>query len=116
EVTGSSASTLIGSFTKRVHDPNQELEVTDIETYWIVDTPKRSTQYISPAIRFRLHNRTTEPMHAVQDTANFKRVGEHENWGSAWEQVTRAEKPLAPGQEPLVVLRSNATHRPRTIL
>ena len=94
----------------RTHDPQQELEVADVETYWVVDSPRGATQYISPAVRFRLRNRAREPMRSIQATANVKRVGEPENWGSSWEQVTRAGKPLRPGQSVLVVLRSDGRY------
>ncbi|HEY7513465.1 MAG TPA: hypothetical protein VIC87_03260 [Vicinamibacteria bacterium] len=98
----------------RTHDPKEELEVKDVETYWVVDSPKGATQYISPAVRFRLRNKGAEPIRSVQATANFKRVGEQENWGSAWEQVTQAGKPLAPGHEALVVLRSDGRYTSTT--
>jgi len=94
----------------RTHDPKQELEITDLETYWVVDSPKGTTQIISPAVRFRLRNKTQEPIRSIQATANFKRVGEQENWGSAWEQMTPAGKPLAPGQDVLAVLRSDGRY------
>jgi hypothetical protein len=98
----------------RTHDPKEELEVKEVETYWVVDSPKGATQYISPAVRFRLRNRTKEPIRSIQATANFKRVGEQENWGSAWEQVTQAGKPLDPGEEALVVLRSDGRYNSTT--
>jgi hypothetical protein len=98
----------------RTHDPQKELEVRDVETYWVVDSPKGETQYISPAVRFHLRNRSAEPIRSIQATANFKRVGEEENWGSAWEQVTQAGKPLEPGKEALVVLRSDGRYTSTT--
>ncbi len=98
----------------RAHDPKKELEIAGVETYWVVDSPKGAIQYISPAVRFRLRNKTAEAIRAIQATANFKRVGEQENWGSAWEQVTQAGKPLAPGRETLVVLRSDGRYTSAT--
>jgi hypothetical protein len=98
----------------RTHDPQQELEIKELETYWVVDSPKGGTQYISPAVRFRLRNKGQEPLRSIQATANFKRVGEQENWGSAWVQVTQAGKPLAPGEEALVVLRSDGRYNSTT--
>jgi hypothetical protein len=94
----------------RAQDPKLALEVREIDTYWIVDSPKGGTQYISPTVRFQLRNKTAEPIHAIQATANFKRVGEQENWGSAWEQVTHSDKPLLPGKDVLVVLRSDGRY------
>lgn len=96
------------------HDPQKELVIRDVETYWVVDSPKGETQYISPAVRFHLQNKTSEPIRSIQATANFKRVGEQENWGSAWEQVTPAGKPLDPGKEALVVLRSDGRYTSTT--
>src|SRR5262245_57171980 len=98
----------------RAHDPKQELEIKDVETYWVVDAPKGDIQYISPAVRFHLRNKSPEPIRSIQATANFKRVGEQENWGSAWEQVTQAGKPLPAGQETLVVLRSDGRYNSPT--
>jgi len=103
---------LLGSC--RTHDPQKELAVSDVETYWVVDSPKGATQYISPAVRFRLHSKTDKPIRAIQAMANFKRVGEQENWGSAWEQVTQAANPLGPGKEVLVVLRSDGHYTSTT--
>src|SRR5262249_5258138 len=79
-----------------------------------VDSPKGATQYISPAVRFRLRNQTQEPIRAIQAMSNFKRVGEQENWGSAWEQVTPASNPLPPGKDVLVVLRSDGHYTSTT--
>ena len=89
------------------HDPKQELEVAGVETYWVLDSPRGATQYMSPAVRFRVRNKSPEPILSIQATATFRRVGEEENWGSAWEQVTPVKKPLAPGKDVVVVLRSD---------
>ena len=98
----------------KVHEPQKELEVSDVETYWVVDAPKGATQFISPAVRFRLRNKTSVAIRAIQAMANFKRVGEQENWGSAWEQVTPASNPLPPGKDVLVVLRSDGHYTSTT--
>lgn len=92
------------------HDPKAELEIGELETYWILDSPKGATQYMAPAMRFRVRNKSPESIRSIQATANFRRVGEEENWGSAWEQVTPASKPLEPGKDVLVVLRSDGRY------
>ncbi len=92
------------------HDPKAELEINELETYWILDSPRGGTQYMAPAMRFRVKNRSPEPIRSIQATANFHRVGEEESWGSAWEQVTPASKPLEPGKDVLVVLRSDGRY------
>lgn len=89
------------------HDPKQELEVLDPETYWILDSPRGATQYMAPAIRLRVRNKSPEALRAIQATATFRRTGEDESWGSASEQVTRASRPLEPGKDVVVVLRSD---------
>lgn len=94
----------------RSPDPRQVLELKGLETYWVVDAPMGATHYISPAVRFRVYNKGSEPIRSIQATANFRRVGEKENWGSAWEQVTPAKSPLAPGKDVLVVLRSDGRY------
>jgi hypothetical protein len=93
--------------TCKSHDPKQELEVAGVETYWVLDSPRGDVQYMSPAVRFRVHNKSPEPILSIQATATFRRDGEEENWGSAWEQVTPAKKPLPPGKDIVVVLRSD---------
>jgi hypothetical protein len=89
------------------HDPKQELEVLDAETYWILDSPRGQTQYMAPAIRLRVRNKSPEAVRAIQATATFRRTGEDESWGSASEQVTRSSRPLEPGKDIVVVLRSD---------
>jgi hypothetical protein len=87
-------------------DPRKELEITEVETYWVVDTPKGGTHFIAPAARLRLRSRSRQALRAIQATANFRREGEEEVWGSGWEQVSTSRKPLAPGAEASIVLRS----------
>src|SRR5258708_31059790 len=62
---------------------------------------------MAPAVRFRVHNKAPEPSLSIQATAPCRRVGEDENWGSGWEQVTPVNKPLPPGKDVVVVLRSD---------
>jgi hypothetical protein len=94
-------------------DPRQELEITGLETYWAVDNPKGSTQYIAPVVRFHLRNKGKQPHRSIQATANFRRLGEEgQVWSAAWAQVSPvAGKPLAPGQSALVVLKPDGEGR-----
>jgi len=41
----------------RPPDPRDEIELTGIETYWVVDTPTADTQYIAPAVRVTVRNK-----------------------------------------------------------
>ena len=90
----------------RSPDPRKELEVVEVETYWIVDSPKGGTHFIAPAARVRVRSLGKEPLRAIQATATFRREGEEEVWGSGWEQVSTSKKPLPPGGEVWIVLRS----------
>jgi hypothetical protein len=91
----------------RTPEPQKELEIKDLETYYAIERKSGETLYISPVARFRLRNKSAEPTRPIQASANFRRVGEEgQTWGGAWVQVTRAEKPLAPGAEVMVVLQS----------
>jgi hypothetical protein len=92
-------------------DPKAEMELMDLETYWAVDPSVAGTNYLAPAVRFRLRNRGAKPQRSVQATAVFRRKGEeHLTWGSAWEQVAGVKKPLPVGNATLVVLKSDARY------
>ncbi|HEY7513660.1 MAG TPA: hypothetical protein VIC87_04255 [Vicinamibacteria bacterium] len=91
--------------------PKAILDLTDLETYWVVDPRVGNTEYIAPAARFRVRNKSNEPRGAVEATATFRRVGEEDkSWGSAWERLAPAGKPLAPGQQVTVVLQSDGRY------
>ncbi len=90
----------------RSHDAGKELAVSGIETYWIVDSPQAGENYISPAVRFRIRNLSTQALHSVQARARFPAPDQEEPWGSIQEQVSTWRQPLDPGQEKVVVVRS----------
>jgi hypothetical protein len=91
-------------------DPKQELDLTDLETYWAVDRKVGETHYIAPVVRFRLRHKGAQEHRSIQATATFRRVGEEVTWGSAWAQVNPVGQPFRPGQETLVVLMSDARY------
>jgi hypothetical protein len=92
-------------------DPKAELTVSDVETYWVVDSPVGSTQYIAPAVRFRVANKSSKAWGSIQATATFRRKGEEtKSWGSDWRPVTATDKSLAPGESVLVVMRSDGRY------
>jgi hypothetical protein len=92
-------------------DPKAALQITDIETYWAIDRTVGDTIYLAPVVRFHLSRKGRgESLPSIQAMAVFRRRGEDEAWGSAFEQVTRAGNPLAPGQEILVVLTSDGRY------
>ena len=95
----------------RTPDPQKELRLSDLEAYWAMDSMVGTTQYISPVVRFRVKGRAAEPLRSVEATVAFKRKGE-ENiaWGTDWQRVTTPTKPLQPGQDALVVMKSDARY------
>jgi hypothetical protein len=88
------------------HDPARELAVSGIETYWIVDSPQQGENFIAPAVRFRLKNVGRETLGSVQARARFPAPGQDETWGSIQEQVSTWQRPLEPGREAVVTVRS----------
>lgn len=88
------------------HDPAAELEVFDVETYWIVDSPQDEQNFIAPAVRFRLRNTSPGRLSSVQARARFPGTADDEPWGSIQEQVSYWREPLEPGEDRLVTVRS----------
>lgn len=101
----------LGAAGCKTPDPKAELEISGIETYWVVDPAKSDTQFIAPAIRFEVRNKGSESRSSIQATASFHHKGEEGiDWGSDWQQIVPPGKSLAPGQRLLVVLRSDARY------
>jgi hypothetical protein len=88
------------------HDPEKELAVSGVETYWIVDSPQQGQNYIAPAVRFRLKNVSAHTLGSVQARARFPAPNQREAWGSIQEQVSTWSRPLEPGKEATVTVRS----------
>jgi hypothetical protein len=88
------------------HDPTHELQVSDLTTYWIVDSPQQGQNYIAPVVRFRLRNVSPQPLTAIQARARFPAPNQEDVWGSIQEQVSTWRHPLAPGADTLVTVRS----------
>jgi hypothetical protein len=92
-------------------DPKSLLDASDADAYWAVEPTMGGEQYIAPAVKFRLHNRSDIAQHSVQAMAVFRRKGEENvSWGSAFEQVVSRKAPLEPGQSVLVTLKSDARY------
>jgi hypothetical protein len=95
----------------RSPDPQKELAISELETYWAVDPPVGGTQYLAPVVRFRLHNKGAQSR-SIQATVTFRRKGEGGAWSSAWSQVSPVHgRPLASGQSLLVVLKPEGEGR-----
>jgi hypothetical protein len=100
------ALVLVSGAGCRSHDPAKELSVGGVETYWIVDSPQQGQNYIAPAVRFRLRNVGSQTLGAIQARARFPAPNQDEPWGSIQEQVSTWRKPLEPGKEVVVTVRS----------
>jgi hypothetical protein len=97
---------VLGLVGCRSHDAGKELAISGIQTYWIVDSPEGADNYISPSVRFRLKNVGPVTLGSVQARARFPAPGQDEVWGSIQEQVSTWQKPLEPGKETTVTIRS----------
>jgi hypothetical protein len=97
-------------------DPKAHLEIAEVETYWAVDNPRGDTQYLAPVVRFRLYNRTTRTLRAVDAQAAFAREGEADQNQNKWPAlvlVVTARKPLAAGAFAEVELKSEGRYSMR---
>jgi hypothetical protein len=90
----------------RRHDPTKELSVSGVETFWIVDSPQQGQNFIAPAVRFRLKNVGPVTLGSIQARARFPASDQEEFWGSIQEQVSTWSRPLEPGKEAVVTVRS----------
>lgn len=90
----------------RSHDPAKELSVSGVETFWIVDSPQQGQNFVAPAVRFRLKNVGPTTLGSVQARARFPAPDQDEPWGSIQEQVSTWSRPLEPGKEAVVTVRS----------
>jgi hypothetical protein len=97
---------LLSGTACRSHDPAKELSVSGVETFWIVDSPQQGQNFVAPAVRFRLKNVSLETIGSIQARARFPAPDQDEPWGSIQEQVSTWSRPLAPGQEVVVTVRS----------
>lgn len=92
-------------------DPKAELEVSGLETYWAIDSAVGERLYIAPVARFQLRNKGRQELRSIQISASFRRKGEEQiDWGSAFEQIAPARKPMPPGQTTSVMLRSDGRY------
>jgi hypothetical protein len=92
-------------------DPQALLQVSDVESYWTVDPSRGTTNYLAPAVRFKVTNRSDGPTRSIQATATFRRKKKlDETWGSDWQEITRAGNPLQPGRDVQVLLKSDARY------
>ena len=97
------------------HDAAKELAVSGVETFWIVDSPQQGQNFIAPAVRFRLKNVSPGTIGSVQARARFPAPDQgDETWGSIQEQVSTWSRPLEPGKEAVVTVRSAGRYHAQT--
>jgi hypothetical protein len=96
----------------RSPDPRAVTDVSDVETYWAIDSAQGDRQFIAPVVRFQVHNKGRDPLRTLEAQATFRRKGEDAIWSSAWTRVTGpGGAPLAPGASSLVVLKPEGEGR-----
>jgi hypothetical protein len=91
-------------------DPTKELAVSELETYWVIDSVVGNRLYIAPTVRLRVKNVGTHTRRPVEATATFRRVGEKDTWGSGFARVTAPGKALAPGESAVIVMTSDSRY------
>lgn len=96
----------------RSPDPQAEIELRDLESYWAVDPTVGGTQYLAPVVRFQLVNKEASSR-SIQAMATFRRKGEGPAWSSAWVSVSPLpdSTPLPKGKSALVVLKPEGEGR-----
>jgi hypothetical protein len=87
-------------------DPARVLALSDVETFWIVDSPQQGQNFVAPAVRFRLRNTGSAPLGSIDARARFPAPDQDEVWGSIQEQVSSWKRPLEPGKDAVVTIRS----------
>src|SRR5512139_2169470 len=102
---GAAAAVLLLSACQR-HDPAKELTLSSLQTYWIVDSPQAGQNFVAPTVRFRLKNVGPGTLGSIQARARFPAPDQDEVWGSIQEQVSTWSRPLEPGREVEVTVRS----------
>jgi hypothetical protein len=88
------------------HDASKELAISGVETFWIVDSPQQGQNFVAPAVRFRLKNVSPRTLGSIQARARFPAPDQDETWGSIQEQVSTWSRPLDPGRDAVVTVRS----------
>jgi hypothetical protein len=91
-------------------DPRAILEVQQLEGYWVLDTEKSRTNYITPTIHFVVKNTSTGVVHDIEATATFRRNGEDSMWGDCFVTIANRKRPLGPGQTTSIEMRSSGDY------
>jgi hypothetical protein len=87
-------------------DLGQALEVTDVTTGWFDAGVVDNKNKLVPSISFRLKNKDSTIPGSVQLNAVFRRIGEGEEWGSAFIRAVGSNGLAAGASTDPIVLRS----------
>ncbi len=79
-------------------DVKASLQVTNVSSGWYDDGIVAGKNKLVPSITFTLKNVSTEPISSVQLNLQFRRVGETDDWDTAYLRGIGPEG-LAPGAE-----------------
>ena len=91
-------------------DPRAEMEMVNVETYWAIDSPSGSTQYLAPVVRFDLRNKGRKSR-SVQAMATLRRLGDDVAWSSAFTKVKEPHGEVAPAETARVLLKPEGEGR-----
>ncbi|HVC18613.1 MAG TPA: hypothetical protein VNE16_00940 [Vicinamibacterales bacterium] len=88
-------------------DLQKVLKVSDVSSGWHSDGVVGGEHKIVPSFSFKLTNDASAALGSLQVNAVFRRVGEKEEWGTAYTSVAGADG-LAPGTTtPVLALQSS---------
>jgi hypothetical protein len=93
-------------------DPKAELEIQDVETYWAIDSPGGSSQFLAPVVRFNVRNKGTKSRRSILASATYRRDGETEAWsGAFWKVAPVKDQSLAAGAAAPAMLKPEGQGR-----
>ncbi|MBI2833939.1 MAG: hypothetical protein HYX76_05875 [Acidobacteria bacterium] len=90
----------------RTVDLKTDLQVTEITTGWFDAGIVGGKNKLVPTISLKLKNNSRGRISSVQLNTVFRRVGEQEEWGSAFTRGIGGEGLAAGASSPAIVLRS----------
>lgn len=87
-------------------DLQKNLKVTNIATGWYDTGMVDGKHKLVPSIAFTLNNQAEGPLVSLQVNSVFRRVGETDEWGSAYQAVTGSEGLAAGATSKSLTLKS----------
>jgi hypothetical protein len=87
-------------------DLQKNLKVTNVTTGWYDTGVVDGKHKLVPSIAFTLNNQAEGPLVSLQVNSVFRRVGETDEWGSAYQAVTGSEGLAAGATSKSLTLKS----------